>query len=452
MDNEDWMLLLLFIVLTILPILVFCYWYARKHGMPYKAVFLLIWEYAIIGDTQKIVPTVKAALSTAWPTIKSFVYAVITYLRPPPAKYIYTPDLIYGLYDAIKEYLYSPFQPVIDVDYFSKPSYIYVALYTKSAITTETAAEITTHIQAKYKAYLTYYGLDFKYMAFPYVQGNLIEVYLYYCESAADYPAYREHCQRVMAMTTPPAFRPLLERDIPQTREIALGYQYEPWQTVGRAVPIVWDMAKAPHLMVSGPTGGGKTVFVKCVLEQLLKNGVAVTICDYKGYGDLRGFGNAYAAGTDCDTLLATFCAGFEQTREQAVLNGQKQVLIFDEFATFAASKEKKEFDALMRRISNLIFMGRSYGYHVILAGQRFDADTIRTNLRDQFGIKVYMGQSISQQAATMLFPGSEVDKSERLPPYCGYITTPKTDCAVIITPKVDLSALDSRLKALSHK
>lgn len=452
MEITDWIMIIFCAIAVVLEVLIFCHWYSRSQGISYKAALLVLWKGAVVDGFQDffiaLLLGVKSAAKMLWCCVK----VLVPYLYPPPPRYAYTPALFYGLYGAIKEYIYSPFQPVIDVDYFSKPSYIYVALYTKSAITTETAAEITTHIQAKYEAYLTYYGLGFKYMAFPYVQGNLIEVYIYYCENAEEYPAYQEHCQRVMAMITPPAFRSLLESDIPQTRGIVLGYQYEPWQTVGRAVPIVWDMAKAPHLMVSGPTGGGKTVFVKCVLEQLLKDGVAVTICDYKGYGDLRGFGDAYAAGTDCDALLADFCTGFEQAREQAVLNGQKQVLIFDEFATFAASKEKKEFDALMRQISNLIFMGRSYGYHVILVGQRFDADTIRTNLRDQFGIKVYMGQSISQQAATMLFPGSEVDKSERLPPYCGYIATPKTDCTVIITPKVDLSALDSRLKALSHK
>jgi hypothetical protein len=102
--------------------------------------------------------------------------------------------------------------------------------------------------------------------------------------------------------------------------------------------------------------------------------------------------------------------------------------------------------------LSNLVFMGRSYGYHIILVAQRFDADIIRTNLRDQFGVKVYMGSGISQQAATMLFPNSEVDKSVRLEPYCGYISTPKVDVAVMITPKVDITALDRRLKALCRK
>lgn len=450
MDNEDWMLLLLFIVLTILPILAFCYWYARKHGMPYKAVFLLIWEDAIISDAQEIVPTAKAAVRRAWPTIKSLLYAVIAYLRPPPAKYIYTPDLIYGLYDAIKLYTYAPFQPTINIAYGAVPSYIYVSLYGQRAITAETAAEIVWHIQAKYEEYLDCYGLDFQYAPFYYVRDSFIEVYIYYCESITEYPAYRECCHRAMLMATPPTFRPLLEADIPKTQSIVLGYQYEPWQIAGRAVPIVWDMEKAPHLMISGPTGGGKTVFVKTVLEQLLKSGADVTICDFKGYGDLRGFGNAYTAGKDCDALLTSFCANFETTRNQGTPSKQTSVLIFDEFGSFTASKEKKEFDALMRMISPVIFMGRAYGYHIILMSQRFDADTIKTALREQFGIKVYMGPNISQQAATMLFPGSDIDKCERLPPYCGYISTPKVDNAVIITPKIDVQALDLRLKALS--
>lgn len=62
------------------------------------------------------------------------------------------------------------------------------------------------------------------------------------------------------------------------------------------------------------------------------------------------------------------------------------------------------------------------------------------------------MGAEISTQSATMLFPNSEIDKSARLQEYCGYISTPTTDLEVIITPRVDVQALDRRIKQLSSK
>lgn len=119
---------------------------------------------------------------------------------------------------------------------------------------------------------------------------------------------------------------------------------------------------------------------------------------------------------------------------------------------SLSAAKGKRGFDALMGTLANVIFMGRSYGFSVILVSQRFDAETIKTSYREQFAIKVHMGSSISQQSATMLFPNAEnLDKSVRLPPCCGYMCTPKTDCETIIIPKVDIPELDRRLKTLGE-
>lgn len=431
-------------------------WYAKRQGISFKAAFMVLWKEGIVGGFKRFrasfVPAVKYWVKVSWKYVKRFAAAFAEYIRPVPVKHIFTADLYYGLYEVIREYVYSPFQPVIDVRYTPCPSCVYVTFYTKSAITPETAAEIVWHLQAKFQEYQTYYGMDFDSVAVPYVQDNRIEVYLYYCETPAEYMAFRECCHRAMLMMADPSFRPLLESEVPKVDGFALGYDYEQWRSAGHAVPFLWDTAAAPHMMVSGPTGGGKTVFVKVLLEQLLREGAAVTVCDFKGFGDLRGLVNDFASGKDCNTRLADFCAEFEKAREQDDIHARRRVLIFDEFGSFAASKSKKEFDELMQMISNLIFMGRSYGYHIILVAQRFDATIISTNLREQFGVKIYMGASISVQAATMLFPNTDLDKSVRLPPYCGYISTPKTDNSILIMPKVDISVLDRRLKTRSTK
>jgi hypothetical protein len=211
----------------------------------------------------------------------------------------------------------------------------------KSAITTETTAEVVWHVQAAFQEYLTCYGLAVDYTAVPYVQDNSIRVWLYYCETPAEYPAYRTCCHQAMLMKADPQFRPLLESDIPETSELVLGYQFDNWQSTGQVVPIVWDTATAPHLMVSGPTGGGKTVFVKVLLERLLLWGAEVTVCDFKGFGDLHGFVKDYAVGKDCDAALAAFCADFDRAREQGATSSKK-VLILTSSAAFRRLKQKK--------------------------------------------------------------------------------------------------------------
>lgn len=443
------------ILFALICVLVSCKWYANRQGIPFKEALGVLWQKCFIKGFQELrqsfIPTTKMVGAVAWSYAKRWAAVLGEFFKtaPAPVKHIFTPELKAGIYEAIREYIYTPFQPIIKPVCTSIPYALYVDFYMKHAITAETAAEITWHILSKFQDYLTYHGLLFEYFAIPYVEKNHIEVWLYYCENLEEYPAYRERCRQVMLMKADPEFRPLPESAIPQTPGLVLGYRYENWKAMGQVVPIVWDVATAPHLMVSGPTGGGKTIFVKALLEKLLRTGAHVTVCDFKGHHDMKGFVKDFAAGNDCDRTLSKFCADFEKARTQDTADDRRRVLIFDEFGAFVASKEKKEVEALMKMLSGVIFMGRSYGYSVILVAQRFDAEVIKTSFREQFGVKVYMGTSISQQAATMLFPESEIDKSSRLAPYCGYISTPKTDKDVLILPQIDIKALDKRLRKL---
>lgn len=53
-----------------------------------------------------------------------------------------------------------------------------------------------------------------------------------------------------------------------------------------------------------------------------------------------------------------------------------------------------------MGKISHIAFMGRSFGYHLILISQQFNAKVLDTAIREQFGIKIYMGTRISTESA----------------------------------------------------
>lgn len=452
---SDSLVLLFSFLFMIASIMASCALYAKHHEVSFKDALLVLWNECIVAGVKtarrSFAPTVKAAASAAWLYIKRWAAAFWEYLKPAPMKHVFTPDLYYGLYDAIREYVYAPFQPVIDARYTPYPSAVYVSFYTKSAINEEVATEVCWHIQAKFKEYLLYYDLLFDFTVVPYVQDNRIEVWVHYCEYPEEYLAYRACCRRAMLMKADPAFRPLPESAVPPTADLVLGYRYENWNSSGQVVPIMWDTATAPSILVAGPTGGGKTVYLKLLLERLLLAGVDVTICDYKGYGDLRGFVPNYAAGADCDTALATFCANFEYAMAHGITN-ERHAILFDELLAFIAGKSKKEAAEVMRSITKLITMARAYGYHVIFAGQRFDADTLDTKLREQFGIKVHMGYAISPQSADMLFPNADIKAGERLQPYCGYISTPKVDKDVLIVPKVDIPALDQRLKELGRR
>jgi len=431
-------------------------WRYIKYGIPIKATLLMLWQEGIIEGFKEFrtnfIPVTKKVIGEIWKCIKEKFPGIVKSLKPKPVRLNYcTVFLYFSLHGAARCYA-NKLSPIeISSAYLEQPPHIDVSFYTKSAITEDDEAEIIWALKAKFKEYMRIiYHFDCPCFAVPNVLDNYIEVVLLYWVLPEDYPAFKIRCNQIMQMRAAPAFRPLTEADLPKTSDIVLGYSYEKWVTTGQVVPIPWDIAAAPHIMVSGPTGGGKSIYTKILIYQILEAGASVCLCDYKGQSDYRGLVKDCSIGAECDARLTQFCVDFEKAKELGE-NGKWRVLIFDEFGSFAASKDKKEWETLMKTISSVVFMGRSYKYSIVLVSQRFDADTIKTSYREQFGVKVFMGPTISQQSATILFPNSEVDKSTRLPPCCGYISTPKTDCDTIIIPKVDIAALDRHLKALGE-
>lgn len=51
---------------------------------------------------------------------------------------------------------------------------------------------------------------------------------------------------------------------------INIGYCRESWKN-GMKRPFFWDTDKVPHLLISGSTGGGKTVLAQLIVKQLLE-------------------------------------------------------------------------------------------------------------------------------------------------------------------------------------
>ncbi|NFO34607.1 hypothetical protein FDB37_13480 [Clostridium botulinum] len=213
---------------------------------------------------------------------------------------------------------------------------------------------------------------------------------------------------------------------------IKLGYSMESWRN-GVKSPFFWDTNKVPHILLSGITGGGKTVLAQMIVNQLLSEHKTISICDFKAGGDWEGIIPNYAEYTECDKLLDIFYNSFVDTIKQK--NKSEQYLIFDEFSSYALSKDNKEFKELMAKISHIAFMGRSFGYKLFFISQQFNSKVLDTAIREQFGIKLYMGSTISTESATMLFPNCEIDKSIHLPKCCGYISMPEKDIDTIQIP-----------------
>lgn len=213
---------------------------------------------------------------------------------------------------------------------------------------------------------------------------------------------------------------------------ISLGYSHQKW-LCGTKSAIYWNTQTVPHILVSGITGGGKTVSSQMIVKQILDERKEISICDFKAGGDWDNIIPDYGEYLECDKVLNDFYNSFMNTIKEK--RHVEKFLLFDEFSSYALSKDSKGFKELMAKISHIAFMGRSFGYHLIFISQQFNSKVLDTAIREQFGIKIYMGSTISTESATMLFTNCEIDKSIHLPKCCGYISMPEKEIDIIQVP-----------------
>lgn len=214
-----------------------------------------------------------------------------------------------------------------------------------------------------------------------------------------------------------------------------LGWKYENWKN-GIKLPFFWTPQTTPHLLIAGPTGGSKTVSAQLLVNQLLDAKKEIFIADYKSGGDWSDIVPKYAEFTSCDDLLNEFYSLFIESINTKCPH--ERYLIFDEVSSYMLCKDSKNFNLYMDKIGHIAFMGRSFQHHLIFISQQFSSKVISTAIREQFGIRIYMGSNISTESAMMLFPNCEIDKSLRLPKYSGYISLPEKDIDIIQMPYLD--------------
>ncbi|HCY1218884.1 TPA: cell division protein FtsK [Staphylococcus aureus] len=190
---------------------------------------------------------------------------------------------------------------------------------------------------------------------------------------------------------------------------------------------ILWDFVKAPHALITGVTGGGKTYFLFYMIRELFKRDAEVRLLDPK-VSDLSFMKNVIGAEKVADTKGQIFKqlreANEEMEHRFRMMSESKQYqlgsnfrnfdlppyfVIFDEVTAFTSTSDKKELQEMNDYLINIIMKGRQAGVFMFLTAQRPDADVIKGNVRDQLGLRVSMG-NLSADGYRMTF--GQTDKA----------------------------------------
>lgn len=199
-----------------------------------------------------------------------------------------------------------------------------------------------------------------------------------------------------------------------------------------------WNLAKAPHALIAGDSGSGKTAILMTLIVQLMAGGSTIYVVDPKTeftflesilpkdsvvreFSDVLNLLEKVNQEMDKRNRLIA-----EAIKDKGVmgltgadLNMKPIVIVMDEVGSLVANIDNKELKRFTGLMTRLVQMGRSSLTNLIITTQQPNAQVISTAIRDQLSLRVLMG-SPSPELKRMVF-GDGVELSEYLERYTGH-------------------------------
>lgn len=222
-------------------------------------------------------------------------------------------------------------------------------------------------------------------------------------------------------------------------RKFAIGQGYE-----GKSV---WNAASLAHGVITGATGGGKTVMIRTVLYQAIRKGFNCQILDFKGGGDFAEIERERQKYIDFEDGSGSFIisepkeaekfltcllnevrdrlkhfkeAGVSNIEEFNTFGGLQFIpwlLIIDEAAevlTKTKTKEDREiYDSIDQSLRTLARLSRAAGVHILMGIIRPSTDVLDGQIKNNLLWRACA--YFADEAASQLVLGN--DKATKLPP-----------------------------------
>lgn len=204
---------------------------------------------------------------------------------------------------------------------------------------------------------------------------------------------------------------------------------------------IFWPYELACHGVVIGSTGSGKTFTVKLLMHTALTQieSAAITVCDFKAddFKFLLGRSGYYQFDA-CAVGLQAFYDQFVARQSGADTCRDFRLLVFDEWASYLQTLDKKTADAEIKKMTNLLMLGRSFNVHVLVSQQRGDAQYFSTS-RDNFGLVIALG-NLSPESRDMFFKGYKDKIKPTQTRGTGYVSINGGEPVAIKVPPVNMA------------
>lgn len=174
------------------------------------------------------------------------------------------------------------------------------------------------------------------------------------------------------------------------------------------------DWKKYPHMLIVGLTGSGKTILVQYLMYILRNQGVRVIYCDPKNDTEMRWFCKQHDIKyySDSNEIAKVVRETEEEMRlREKDLNNMRLeeaefnpvYLFFDELIAYSKITSKKTYEEVSNRLSSIVVQGRQKRVYLGAIMQRPDTDFIDGATRENFCIRICMGQA-SEMTYKMIF------------------------------------------------
>lgn len=201
---------------------------------------------------------------------------------------------------------------------------------------------------------------------------------------------------------------PLESRTFPTLPKTS-GFNLAIGQTI-MGEPKLFDIRQAPHMLVAGSSGSGKSVFLNCLINQLLKvpniqlhlfDPKQVELFAFEGLPKVVEYQSHHAAiATSLEQLVEVMENRYDEMKAARAKNIDQmpsmkyKFIIIDEFADLGM---KTSIGSLIQLLAQ---KGRACGIHLIIATQRASTSIISGDIKVNFPTRAVfrMGKSIDSR------------------------------------------------------